>query len=74
MKSQYLSDFFTHLGWAFWGQECECGHNPFNWLARLTAPHMTDLENWNDRGEPTTRRGRLLYWVGERIYELGERD
>ena len=25
-----LSDFVQHLGWAFLGQECDCGYNKFN--------------------------------------------
>lgn len=35
MKSYFISDQLSHIGWAFGGQQCHCGKNPFNWLARL---------------------------------------
>lgn len=74
MKSEKLSDFFTHLGWALWGQECECGKNPFNWLAYHILPWMDDPNKWND--ETMTLKSefvleRIVQSIGGFFYRLG---
>ena len=30
----FIGNCALHFGWALFGQECDCGHNLFNWLAR----------------------------------------
>jgi hypothetical protein len=44
----FIGDFFIHLGWAFFGQTCECGSNPFNWIAR----RVDGKSGWDAEGEP----------------------
>tara|TARA_R110002051_G_scaffold30471_1_gene70487 strand:+ start:486 stop:695 length:210 start_codon:yes stop_codon:yes gene_type:complete len=30
-----IANGLLHLGWAFWGQPCDCGHNSFNAIAKM---------------------------------------
>lgn len=74
MKSEKLSDFFTHLGWALWGQECNCGSNPFNWLAERLDPYMNDPNKWDDDTMtllPGYWAERALSRIGFFFYDIG---
>ena len=61
-----IGEFLIHLGWAIWGQECDCGHNPFNGLARFIARFLPDRES-----EEMSRFERATWHVGDLIYRAG---
>lgn len=72
MKNEKLSDFFTHLGWALWGQECLCGKNPFNWLAYRLDPYMNGPGQYDDDTlEHHQLTGRTLDRVGRFFCHVG---
>ena len=64
-----LSDFIQHLGWAFLGQECDCGHNKFNWLARYFHQPLFERYGDDDDMTPLNWQTAVTYWLG---YHLGE--
>jgi hypothetical protein len=64
MLRDEFGELCLHLGWAFLGQECDCGHNPFNWLARLIGPGKFD----DDKPHGFTR---ITYPIGSFFYRLG---
>lgn len=55
----WFAGHLLHFGWAFLGQECDCGHNRFNWLARLIGDGQ-----WDDDGEPSNRLTRIKFEIG----------
>lgn len=59
-----IGDFFTHLGWAFWGQECDCGANPFNGFARYMQTLLPESD-WDDE------RDNYRHWWQRGICALG---
>ena len=58
----WLSNHLLHIGWAIFGQECECGHNRFNWLARLIGHG-----NWTDNLEPADRWTAIKHRAGDAL-------
>lgn len=64
----WLAEHFLHFGWALLGQECDCGHNRFNWLARLIGEGK-----WTDDLEPANLSTRLKYNVGNGLVQLHNR-
>ena len=60
----WLAEHLLHIGWAMMGQECACGYNRFNWLARLMGEGQ-----WIDGREPATRWTAIKCWVGERLID-----
>ena len=41
----FIGNTLLHLGWALFGQECECETTTFNWLAKMMPPDpLTDEE------------------------------
>lgn len=56
----WLAEHLLHFGWALFGQECECGHNRFNWLARRMSEG-----NWTEDLEPADRWTRIKFEVGD---------
>lgn len=67
----WIADTVLHLGWMFFGQECDCDHKPsFNRMARFFAKFEKD--DWDEDG-PATFRGKLLYFVGDHIINIGNR-
>lgn len=59
-----VADLLLHLGWAFFGQECECGHNPFNWMAR----RIDGEAGWDDERDcPVGFRHKIKWHVGHRL-------
>lgn len=56
----WLAEHLLHIGWAIMGQECHCGDNRFNWLARLQ-----DEGQWTDDGEPANLWTSATLCVGE---------
>lgn len=63
-----ISDWLLHLGWAFFGQECDCPDNPFNGLARWFGEG-----NWTDMCEPADLRTHIKYHVGCAIIFMSQR-
>lgn len=55
----WLAEELLHFGWALFGQECDCGFNRFNWLARLIGEGR-----WDDEGEPADLRTDIKFRVG----------
>lgn len=55
----WLAEHLLHFGWALFGQECGCGSNRFNWLARLVGEGQ-----WDAEGEPANLRTRIKFNVG----------
>jgi hypothetical protein len=42
----FIGNGSLHLGWAIYGQECDCGTPPsFNWLAKLMPEDDMDLSD-----------------------------
>ncbi len=41
---EWIGTQMLHFGWALFGQECDCGDNHFNWLAR----QIDGNANWDD--------------------------
>lgn len=61
----WLAEHFLHLGWALFGQECDCGANRFNWLARMIGEGQ-----WDDEGEPANHRTWIKHWCGAGLVGL----
>lgn len=61
----WLADQFLHLGWAFFGQECFCEHNNFNWLARLIGEGQ-----WTDDGDPANWFTKIKFEVGDYLVNV----
>jgi len=63
-----IGDFLCHFGWAIWGQECDCGYNPFNRLARFMQRYPDGDWDW-----PEGPHGRdwWIYYTGNFFVELG---
>ena len=55
----WFAEHLLHFGWALFGQECDCGANRFNWLAR----HV-DEGTWDDEGEPVTLWTKIKFNIG----------
>lgn len=55
----WFAEHLLHFGWAIFGQECDCGHNRFNWLARWIGEG-----NWTDEGEPADRWTKIKFEIG----------
>lgn len=55
----WLADHLLHFGWAMFGQECECGDNRFNWLAR-----RVHTGNWTNEGEPADLWTNIKWHIG----------
>jgi len=71
---EHTSSFIYHAGWACVGQECDCGHNPFNGLAKRVDPWMNGADNWVETDGAFAPRGVLrkaLYAVGSALMKLG---
>lgn len=60
----WLAEHLLHIGWAIFGQECECGANRFNWAAKLIGEG-----DWTDDGEPSTVRTRVKFWLGSQFID-----
>jgi len=76
MKNDRLSDFFHHIAWACWGQTCDCGSNPFNWLAKFLTPYMNGPQYFDDDDDDLRHNrwwGRAIAYIGEVFYRLGDR-
>jgi len=61
----FLGKHLIHFGWAIWGQECDCGHTPFNGLARVMA-RVGCLGRVDE-----SRFGEAIYRVGSLFYRAG---
>lgn len=55
----WLAEHLLHFGWALFGQECDCGHNRFNWLARLIGEG-----EWDDDGDAVNLKTKIKFHVG----------
>lgn len=55
----WIAEMMLHFGWALFGQECNCGGNYFNCLARWMGEG-----NWTDDLEPADLWTSLKYHVG----------
>ncbi len=55
----WFAEHLLHFGWAWFGQECGCGHNRFNWLARRIGEGK-----WDDEGEPANLWTKVKFEVG----------
>ena len=64
----WLAEHLLHMGWALFGQECNCGYNRFNWLAR-TIGHGT----WTDDGEPATMWTKIKFEIGHALVSAHNR-
>lgn len=56
----WLAEHLLHIGWAIFGQECDCGYNRFNWAARIMGEGQ-----WTDDLEPANRWTAIKHRVGE---------
>jgi hypothetical protein len=65
-----VGDFVQHLAWAFLGQECDCGHNPLNGLARWFAKPVFESYGDDDDMTPLNWQTATTYWVGSRLCDL----
>lgn len=61
-----LGDLIQHFAWAVFGQECDCGHNPFNRLARWSASRAW-LSCYDDELEPLNWQTAAAFWLGSRL-------
>ena len=68
---QWLVDFIQHLAWAIIGQECDCGHNPFNALARFMDRHVNTDDQWDmETVTPIGRKSMLACRVSDQLRHL----
>ena len=71
---QKLADFVQHLSWAVIGQECDCGHNPFNPLARFMDRHVNTDDQWDmETVTPIGRKSLLACRVSDRLRVIARR-
>ena len=66
-----VADFFSHLGWAFMGQECDCGSNPFNWFARFMQRFLPEDDWVEDSDTYRNWWQRAFFEVGCYFCDLG---
>jgi len=64
-----IAELFLHLGWAIHGTECDCGSNPFNWLARRL--NFGDAGWDTETGEMNTWWSKLQYHTGNMFIDTG---
>jgi hypothetical protein len=60
MKNETLADFFQHIAWALGGQQCDCGHNPFNGLARWCDKYVNAEGQWSEEFGPIGKTSRFF--------------
>lgn len=58
----WLAEHMLHFGWALFGQECGCGANRFNWLARIIGEG-----NWTDDLEPKDSWTKIKFHTGHSL-------
>ena len=63
-----IGDWVQHLAWAILGQQCDCGHNPFNRLARWFDRPV--FESYGDDMTPLNWQTATTYWLGSRLCDL----
>ena len=65
---EIASDFVSHVGWMFHGQECDCGHNPFNGAARWFQKPA--FQQYDDDLNALNWRTASTYWIGAKLADL----
>ena len=63
-----VGDLIQHLAWAIIGQECDCGHNPFNRLARWFSKSV--FESYDDNMNALNWQTKTTFFVGSRLSDL----
>ena len=64
-----LGDLVQHFAWAVFGQECDCGHNPFNRLARWSAGRAW-LSCYDDDLNALNWQTAAVFWLGSQLSDL----
>lgn len=59
---EWFREHLLHLGWALFGQECDCEHANFNWLARRLGEGQ-----WTENLEPANLRTAVKFYVGHAL-------
>tara|TARA_R110000765_G_scaffold137314_1_gene236780 strand:+ start:99 stop:365 length:267 start_codon:yes stop_codon:yes gene_type:complete len=66
----YIANGFMHLGWAIWGEACDCkGILTFNRLARFL--HKFDEIVWSEDDDDGTRIEVVSHRLGAVRYPIG---
>lgn len=64
----WIAEHLLHIGWALFGQECDCGHNRFNHLARWIGEGK-----WTDDLEPADLRTKIKWHIGNALVGVHNR-
>jgi len=66
-----IANFLQHLSWALGGQQCDCGSNPFNSLARWMDQRVNADDQWSENFEPIGRWSRAIDKPSTWLSKLG---
>ena len=65
-----VGDLIQHFAWAVMGQECDCGHNPFNRLARWFSKPVFESYGDDDDMTPLNWQTKTTSFVGGRLSDF----
>ena len=63
-----VGDLIQHFAWAVMGQQCDCGHNPFNRLARWF--NRPSFEAYDDELNALNWQTKMTFFVGGRLSDF----
>ena len=64
-----VGDFIQHFAWALWGQQCDCGYNWFNRMARWFE-RQPWASQFDDDLNPLNWQTKATWIVGSRLSDF----